>query len=1085
MNHSFGRPLHTVWTYGGMGVWKKNTSIPKFCCRIWSRVAFQALALALIWMMSIPPDASAQDGPDDPNTIFEPALFQGMDFRMIGPSRGGRVTAVAGHRAQPHTFYMGATGGGVWKTTDYGATWRSISDGYFKTASIGAIDVADSDPNVLYVGTGSDGIRSNVIVGRGLYKSTDAGKTWTFLGLRDTGQIGAVVVHPTNPDVVYVAALGNPFGPNPERGVYKTIDGGATWEHALFVSEQTGAVDLELNPADPDEVYAALWRAERKPWTIISGDDSEDGLYKSTDGGKTWTKVENGLPQGLIGKIDLAVSPADPSRVYALVEAVPEEEGLYRSNDRGDSWRLVSTQRGLMNRPFYYTNVDADPTDADVVYVNNEGFYKSTDAGKSFRRVATPHGDNHDMWINPDHPEIFVQSNDGGANVTLNGGRTWSTQANQPTAELYQIHVDDRFPYWVYAGQQDNSTIAVPSLPPVRLPGGPTAYWEAIGGCETGPAVPRPGDANIVYSNCKGRFGRYNRTTGQEQQYYVGAVNMYGRNPSELPYRFQRVVPIEVSPHNPDVLYHTSQYVHRTTDGGQTWETISPDLTTNNDAYQDIPGGPIQHDHTGVELYTTIFAFEESPHAAGELWVGTDDGRVHLSRDNGATWQEITPPDMPEEGTVNTIDLSAHAPGRAFVAVYKYREADFRPYLFRTDDYGQSWDRLTDGDNGIPDDHFVRVVREDPDRRGLLYAGTEFGLYVSFDDGAHWQSLQLNLPVTPITDMVVHEQDLVVATQGRSFWILDDLTPLHQLTDAVAGAAMHLFAPRPAYRTQLRGFGGPNAPESRPNGAVIYFNFAEKPDTAATVTLEILDEDNAVVRTFSTKPDEDKNEGTLAVKKGMNRFVWDLNYPAPDLVEGAVMSLAYTGGPKAATGDYSVRLTSGEHTQTQAFAVKKDPRWPYSDEDLQVQFDLTMAVLATLNETHAAIRTIRSVREQTKALADRAVKAGHTETLKTAARELGEKLTALEDKLIQTRSESSQDPINYPSMIDDQIAYLYTVVNFQDARPTAGSYERFDDLKAELQPHLDALQSILSTDLAAFNALLEQEGVSHIVVPSK
>ena len=1050
------------------------------------RILFRLLVLSALvfggWM--IQPASSHAQADDDPNVVYDPALFGAMKYRMIGPYRGGRATAVAGIPEQPYTFYMGSTGGGVWKTDDAGTSWRNVSDGTFKAGSIGAVAVAPSDPNVVYVGTGSAAPRGNISPGVGMYKSTDAGATWTAAGLEKAGQIGKIAIHPDDPDRVYVAALGTIFGPNPERGVFRSDDGGATWDHVLSISDSTGAIDLAVDPNNPRILYAGMWRVERKPWTLIDG-STEGGVYKSTDGGDSWRRLEGGLPGGLLGKVGVAVSPANSNRVWVLQATADEKKGgLYRSDNGGRSFTRSNREHNLRQRAWYYTYVIADPQDENTVYVLNTGFYKSIDGGKTFERIRVPHGDNHGLWVNPHDTDIMINSNDGGANVSLTGGRSWSSQRNQPTSEFYRVTVDNQFPYRVYGAQQDNSTITVPSTSPGGIT--PTQHWYAVGGGESGHIAVDPRNPDLIYAGTYiGQITRLDRERGHQRNVTAYPQMHDGTAGRDIRYRFQWNAPIRLSPHNPDVLYHTSQYVHRTTDGGQTWETISPDLTTNNDAYQDIPGGPIQHDHTGVELYTTIFAFEESPHAAGELWVGTDDGRVHLSRDNGATWQEITPPDMPEEGTVNTIDLSAHAPGRAFVAVYKYREADFRPYLFRTDDYGQSWDRLTDGDNGIPDDHFVRVVREDPDRRGLLYAGTEFGLYVSFDDGAHWQSLQLNLPVTPITDMVVHEQDLVVATQGRSFWILDDLTPLHQLTDAVAGAAMHLFAPRPAYRTQLRGFGGPNAPESRPNGAVIYFNFAEKPDTAATVTLEILDEDNAVVRTFSTKPDEDKNEGTLAVKKGMNRFVWDLNYPAPDLVEGAVMSLAYTGGPKAATGDYSVRLTSGEHTQTQAFAVKKDPRWPYSDEDLQVQFDLTMAVLATLNETHAAIRTIRSVREQTKALADRAVKAGHTETLKTAARELGEKLTALEDKLIQTRSESSQDPINYPSMIDDQIAYLYTVVNFQDARPTAGSYERFDDLKAELQPHLDALQSILSTDLAAFNALLEQEGVSHIVVPSK
>ena len=631
--------------------------------------------------------------------VYDEALFSGLQFRMVGPTRGGRVTTVAGHR----------------DTTDYGMSWKNISDGYFQTASIGSIDVADSDARIVYVGTGSDGIRSNVIIGRGIYKSTDGGDTWSFLGLRETGQIGAVVVHPTNPEIVYVAALGNPFGPNPERGVYRTVDGGVTWEQILFVSEYTGAIDLELNPANPEEIYAALWRAERKPWTIISGDDTEDGIYISTNGGNNWVKSERGLPQGLIGKIDLAVSPDDPSRVYALVETRPEEEGLYRSNDRGASWRLVNNARSLMTRPFYYTNVDADPTNADIIWVNNLGLHRSENAGVEFRRVSTPHGDNHELWINPDTPSIMIQSNDGGANVTLDGGLTWTTQRNQPTAELYQIDVDDRFPYWVYAGQQDNTTIAVPSLPPDSRPGGPQAYWESIGGCETGPAVPRPGDANIVYSNCKGTFRRYNRSTGQQQHYYVGGVFLYGVDPSTLPYRFQRVVPIEVSPHNADVIYHGSQYVHRTTNEGRTWEIISSDLTAFRPERQMVSGGPITRDITGEEHYSTLYVIEVSPLDSTVIWTGANDGPVHVTRDGGAVWQDVTPADMPPEGRIQTIDPSPHVAGKAYVTGYRYLLGDFRPYIYRTTDYGRTWTRIT---NGIPDDTLpawyakIRIVKD-------------------------------------------------------------------------------------------------------------------------------------------------------------------------------------------------------------------------------------------------------------------------------------------------------------------------------------------------------------------------------------
>ncbi|MDA0378334.1 MAG: hypothetical protein O2899_02490, partial [Bacteroidetes bacterium] len=706
--------------------------------------------------------------------------FADLSFRYVGPSRGGRVTAVAGHRAHPRTFFMGATGGGVWKTTDGGTNWVNVSDGFFETGSIGSMDVADSDPDVIYVGTGSDGIRSNVIIGRGLYKSEDGGTTWTFKGMRETGQIGAVVVHPTNPEVVWVAALGNPFKPNAERGIYRTLDGGETWDHVLFVSEKTGGIDLELHPTDPNTIYASMWRAERKPWTIISGDDgSEDGIYVSRDGGATWAMKTDGLPRNLIGKIDFAVSPDDPSRVYALVETKPEMEGLYRSNDEGETWHLVSNYRGLMDRPFYYTNVDVDPSNADRIFVSSTRFFISDDAGKNWQRRDTPHGDNHDIWINPDDSRIWIQSNDGGANVTFDAGVTWSTQHNQPTAELYQVDLDDRDPYWLYAGQQDNTTIAVPSNATGNRVSGPEAYWEDVGGCETGPAVPKPGEPDVVYSNCKGQFYLFSRRTGQSRNYWVGGVYMYGRNPAELPYRFQRTVPIEVSPHDPDVVYNGSQYVHRTSDGGITWQTISPDLTAFRPERQMVSGEPITRDVTGEEHYSTLYVIEESPVQAGVIWTGANDGPVHVTRDGGQTWIDVTPPDMPPEGRIQNIDPSPHAAGTAFVAGYRYLLGDFQPYAYRTDDFGATWTRIT---AGIPDDTPVRVVREDPVRPGLLFAGTEYGLYVSLDGGMTWERFDQGLPASPITDIRIMRGDVVLSTMGRGFWIMDGIQPLREWT---------------------------------------------------------------------------------------------------------------------------------------------------------------------------------------------------------------------------------------------------------------------------------------------------------------
>lgn len=978
--------------------------------------------------------------------VYDEALFSGLQFRMVGPTRGGRVTTVAGHRDTPRTFYMGATGGGVWKTTDYGMSWKNISDGYFQTASIGSIDVADSDARIVYVGTGSDGIRSNVIIGRGIYKSTDGGDTWSFLGLRETGQIGAVVVHPTNPEIVYVAALGNPFGPNPERGVYRTVDGGVTWEQILFVSEYTGAIDLELNPANPEEIYAALWRAERKPWTIISGDDTEDGIYISTNGGNNWVKSERGLPQGLIGKIDLAVSPDDPSRVYALVETRPEEEGLYRSNDRGASWRLVNNARSLMTRPFYYTNVDADPTNADIIWVNNLGLHRSENAGVEFRRVSTPHGDNHDIWINPDTPSIMIQSNDGGANVTLDGGLTWTTQRNQPTAELYQIDVDDRFPYWVYAGQQDNTTIAVPSLPPDSRPGGPQAYWESIGGCETGPAVPRPGDANIVYSNCKGTFRRYNRSTGQQQHYYVGGVFLYGVDPSTLPYRFQRVVPIEVSPHNADVIYHGSQYVHRTTNEGRTWEIISSDLTAFRPERQMVSGGPITRDITGEEHYSTLYVIEVSPLDSTVIWTGANDGPVHVTRDGGAVWQDVTPADMPPEGRIQTIDPSPHVAGKAYVTGYRYLLGDFRPYIYRTTDYGRTWTRIT---NGIPDDTPARVVREDPDREGLLYAGTEFGLYVSFDDGGHWQSFQQGLPVVPITDIKVHRQDLVASTMGRSFWILDNVTPLHTLDATTASAERFLFTPRDAWRMRYSTSGGMHV-EYLPPGAVIDYYFES--DQESSVTLDILDAAGSAIRTFAADvpepgasetqgmraPPERRRSFDLAARSGGHRFVWNLRHEGPlDDADGRRRR-----GPMVPPGDYQVRLTSGSWSETRPLRVRIDPRVAADGvtiADLEAQRAFNLEVADQIDKAWLAIAKIDSALGEP----------GN-------ANEMLSKIRAL---LVTDDSDSYPEP-----MLIDQFGYLYGFTTQGDHRPGRDAYQRLETLRGQLSEHLLTLHTLLKGD---------------------
>lgn len=972
---------------------------------------------------------------------FDDARLSAMRYRMIGPARGGRVTAVTGVNQEPHTFYMGAAGGGVWKTTDAGITWRSLTDQSFATASIGAIDVADSDPEVVYVGTGSEAIRSNVSIGKGIYKSTDAGRTWRFVGLRDAGQIGSIVIHPTDPNVVFAAVVGNPFANSQTRGVYRTRDGGATWQRVLFLSDSTGAADIELQPGNPNVVYASMWRGARRPWTIISG-GGEDGIYKSVDGGDHWVKLTGGLPTGVVGKSDLAVSAAAPLRVYALVEA-RAGGGLYRSDDAGEHWTLVNSTPGLITRPFYYDNVDADPTNADVVYVGTEGFYKSTDGGRSFRTMRTPHGDNHDLWINPHDGKIFIQSNDGGANVTLNGGQSWSTQENQPTAEIYQVAVDDQYPYRVYGAQQDNSTLIVPSLP-VQSAGldEPIQSWRQGPGCETGPIIPNRLRPDTVYGGCKGQWSRMSLRTGQERQSWIGAQSLYGNANQDLTYRFQRVSPMEVSPHESNTVYYGSQYVHRTRDEGVTWERISPDLTANDPRYRaTISGEPITIDVTGEEMYATLYSIRESPVAAGVIWTGANDGPIYVTRDGGRSWSNVTPRDLPPGGRVQNIEPSPRRPGAAYVAVLRYLLGDFQPYIYKTEDYGKSWIRLTNGRNGIPADAPTRVVREDPDRPGLLYAGTEFGMYVSFDDGAHWRSLQLNLPITPVTDISVHRQDLVLSTQGRSFWILDDLTPLHQLSDAVAAEHAHLFAPRAAIRYRYRGgFGGiegdrgasEDTPQYPPAGAMIDYWLAS---AGEAVTIDILDARGALIRSFSSDSARDTTlaraaSPRLPARAGLNRFVWDMSYPGP-WSPGA--SQRGRNGPIAAPGTYTVRLTAGDVSTSAPLVLRADPRVArdgITQKVLEEQLAFNLRVRDLVSDANHAADALRALRPRSTA-ADSSADAPPA-------------IAVLERELLTP-------PIRYsrPGLLS-HITYLYSMGLGADQPVSRDAYARYTELRAAL-----------------------------------
>jgi photosystem II stability/assembly factor-like uncharacterized protein len=1062
-------------------------------------------ALALVLAL-LPQVLAAQE--DDPNTVVDPAFFSNLEYRLVGPHRGGRSTAATGVPGHPFLFYFGSTGGGVWKTVDAGETWMPITDGQIDAGSIGAIAVAESDPNVLYVGTGSACIRGNVSPGVGVYRSTDAGRTWTHIGLENAGQIGKIRVHPKDPDLVYVAVLGDVFGPHEERGVFRSEDGGETWEKVLYIDEHTGVVDLSMNPSNPRIIYAGAWRGERKPWTLISGSE-EGGVYMTTDGGDTWNKATGGLPQGLVGRVGVAVSPANPDRVWALIEH--EKGGLYRSDDGGRSWRLINEDHMLWERPWYYMHITADPKDPNTVWVSNVFLSKSVDGGGNFTLVPTAHGDNHDLWINPDNTDIMINADDGGAAVTLTGGRSWSTLWNQPTAEFYRVTVDNQFPYRLYGPQQDNSTISVPSRPGAGTLS-PTEEIFQVGGCESGHIAVDPRDPNIVYAGCYGgSIGRIDRRHGQIREVVAYPQLQLAQLRQDLRYRFQWNAPIRISPHDPDIIYHTAQVVLRSRNGGQSWEEISPDLTTDNPEHQDYAGGPITRDGTGVEVYGTIFAFEESPYEAGVLWAGSDDGLLHVSRDNGGTWTNVTPEGLPAGATINSIDISAHDPARVFISAYRYREDDFRPYIFRTNDYGESWDSLTDGSNGIPEDRFTRIVREDPGRRGLLYAGTEFGIYVSFDDGAHWQSFQLNLPITPVTDLQIHQNDLVVATQGRSFWILDDLTPLHQLTDDVMAATAHLFEARPTYRVfsggaMPGGGGGGRSGQGPEAGALIHYSLGE--DVEGTVSLEITDADGETIQTFTSDrpsgPDlgplaslaamfgMDFGGGALPTQRGLHRFAWDLRYPAPTSPQGIVI-FGMIQGPLASPGTYRATLTVGELSQTREFEVLPDPRVDATQADFDAQLDFLLEVGDAITELAGKLEQLRTVREQVKQVAARVGDAGIDEEtarqIEEAADAMAEKLTAVEDDMVQTRSHSLEDPLNYPGRLYAQLANVQSLTNggfgAVDAPPTDGAVEFFAELQAQAAETYARLQEVIDTDLPAFNEMVGALDLPAVIVKNE
>ena len=986
------------------------------------------LKFILIFYISFNSDASLTVSDNDLKYVIK-----NLKYRNVWPTRGGRVTAVHGVESQKNVFYMGTTGGGVWKTTDFGNNWKNISDGYFKSPSIGAINVYQKNPNIVYVGTGSDGLRSNIIVGKGIYKSDDAGKTWNHIGLENVGQIGAVEIHPDDPNTLYVAAIGQPFNNNEERGLYKSSDGGETWHKILYLSDSIGIVDIEFAPDDPNTIYAASWRAERKPWTIISG-STNGGAYKSVDAGKTWKKIDLGIDSKYIGKIDFAVSKSNPDRLFVMVEASENKGGLYKSEDRGKSFEHMNNREELVNRPFYYLNVESNPLNSDILYSSANRFMISKDAGKTWKSYSTPHGDNHDIWINPNDTSVWIQSNDGGANITFNSGKTWSTQFNQPTAELYQVEVDDQYPYWLYAGQQDNySTISVPSLPPYGLQAGPNAYITNTGGCETGPAVPKPGNPNIVYSNCKGRFGVFNKITGQEKQYYVGASNMYGHNPKDLKYRFQRVSPIHVSPHDPNVVYHASQYLHVTNDDGVTWETISPDLTAFELDKQVISGSPITRDITGEEFYSTIYSVRESPLEKGLIWVGANDGPVHITTDGGKNWKNITPNKNIKGGRVDSVEPSPHKISKAFVTILRYQLGDWKPYIYRTYDNGDSWDLIT---QGIPSDHPVRVLREDPKREGLLFAGTEFGMFLSFDDGDNWQSFQQNLPITPITDIKIHRNDVVLSTMGRSFWIMDNINFLRNINSDEENF-LYPVANTIRYRNRQSNSNHVLYPQ-----ASVDVDYKILKDSVSEILIKIMDIDNNLINSYKSRVKNENienyemstNEFTyisnsnISNKKGVNRFKWDMRHRGS---WNKNSRFSYRNGPLVKPGIYKVILTIDGKSFTENFEIMSDPRI----EDLTYEiYEEQERVLLEIRDFMTDVRVFEN------------------EVSKMLEKKPKNKNLISLDKKLNTNEGTYMQP-----MLIDQIRYLQSMLSRADQKPGKDAYNRLRELKLEFNVLKDKL----------------------------
>ena len=1011
----------------------------------------------------------AQQSKINSSVSFDPAIYEGIKWRELGPFRGGRSCTVTGVKGKPNLYYFGGVGGGVWSSNDAGQTWGNISDGFFG-GTVGAIAVAESDPNVIYVGEGEQTLRNNVASGSGLWKSTDAGTSWKSIGLTDSKHISRIRIHPKNPDVVYVAAMGNLWKPNEMRGVFRSNDGGQTWKKILYINDKAGAADLVLDPNNPRIMYASIWNMSRNGYRMDSG-GPDSKLWKSTDGGETWENLSDkqGMPKGLNGIIGVTISPKNSNRVWTIIEN-QDAGGVYRSDDAGKTWAKINQDRALLQRAWYYCRIYADSQNEDIVYVMNVSYGVSKDGGKTFELKDAPHGDHHDLWIDPENNQRMIIGDDGGAQVSNDGGNNWTTYHNQPTAQFYRVSTDNHFPYRIYGAQQDNTSVRISH----RSNGNAITEkdWLGLAIGESAHLAPDPLNDDVVYGgDYKGYMTMQDIASGQERSTNVYPDLPAGSGAEIMKYRFNWNYPVFFSPHNPKKLYACSNYLHVSYNGGESWEVISSDLTRGEPETIKSSGGPITQDNTGAEYYANIFAATESNYTEGEIWTGSDDGLVNLTTDGGKTWKNVTPPTSPKFNMMNSVEVNPFVKGGAYIAAASYKFGDYTPYIYKTLDYGKTWTVIT---KNIPKDEFVRVVRADPKRKGLLYAGTEKGMWISFDDGESWQKFQLNLPIVPIHDLAIKNNNLVAATHGRSFWLIDDLTPLHQLNSEIATKDFILYKPMQTYR--MAGSNKRNAQlegENHPNGVMVHY-FIKKLDEKTEVKIEILGVSGDTIRTFSNKAKEKSN--LMIVKSGGGRFVWDMRYTGYKTFPGMVFYGSPNLGPKAVPGKYQVRLTVNGQSQIQEFEIIKDPRIKTSQENFQAQFDFLMKVRNKVSEVNEGIISIKKIKDDLTYLKNKMEGDPKNKEINDAIYKFENELKKIENDIHQTKNSSVQDPLNYGIKLNNRLAHLMYEQAQGDYRPTKQGEEVREKLSKEVDTEITKLRNCIDNNLIKISKMAREKG---------